>query len=144
MEGRGKGAGGGKRCALTGSSRSRKADGRAARHSSKGMVMRYLGRLSGIGAVKSGGEEIARVSYEFDGFLQRPMRITSSGEIRAPAAILKSLFGGTHIQLLTDDGRLLDLRFSGKEPSPTDEVAQVDVTGELPTMPKSWRQNEPV
>jgi hypothetical protein len=108
------------------------------------MVMRYLGRLSGRGALKRSGEEIARVSYEFDGFLQRPMRVTSSGEIRAPAAILKSVFGGTNIQLLTDDGRVLDLRFSGKEPSPTDEVAQVDVTGELPTMPLSWRQSESV
>jgi hypothetical protein len=104
--------------------------------------MRYLGRLSGRGALKRGGEEVARVSYEFDGFLQWSMRVTSSGEIRAPVAILRSVFGGTNIQLLTDDGRVLDLRFSGNEPSPTDVAAQVDVTGELPTNTLSWRQSE--
>jgi hypothetical protein len=107
-------------------------------------MMRYLGRLSGRGALKRSGEEIARVSYEFDGFFQKPKRVTSSGEIRAPAAVLKGVFGGTNIQLLTDDGRLLDLRFCGGEPRSVDEVAQVDVTGELPTMPVSWRQSVPV
>ena|SRR5579872_5198078 len=106
--------------------------------------MLYLGRLSGTGALRRGGEEIARASFDFEGFLQKPMRVTSSGEIRAPAAVLLSVFGRTDIQLLTDEGRLLNLRFSDKRLNSESEAAQVEVTGELPATPLSWRHGDRV
>jgi len=33
--------------------------------------MRYLGGLSGSGVLKCNGEEIARASYDFDGFFKK-------------------------------------------------------------------------
>ena len=101
--------------------------------------MRYLGGISGSGMLKCNGEAIARASYDFDGFFQKPVGITSSGEIRLAAAALESVFGRTDVQLLTDDGRLLNLRFSEKELRTASDVAHVDVTGELPTTPQKWR-----
>ena len=63
----------------------------------------------------------------------------SSGELKLAPSDLKAVFGGPGVQLLTDDGRLLDLRFSEKELHPGAEVAHVDVTGDLPSSPAEWR-----
>ncbi len=102
--------------------------------------MRYLGRLSGAGVLKCNGEEIARASYDFDSFFKKTAGMTSCGEIRASADALKGVFGHKNVQLLTDDGRLLDLRFSEKELLPASDVAHVDVSGELPDAPQNWRR----
>jgi hypothetical protein len=107
--------------------------------SSQESVMRYLGRISGHGVLQCNGEHIARASYDFDGFVKKPIGVTCCGEIQLSAAILKDVFGRRDIHLLTDDGRLLDLTFSGKALLPSSDVAHVDVTGELPVMPGSWR-----
>ena len=101
--------------------------------------MRYLGRISGHGVLQCNGEHIARASYDFDGFVKKPIGVTCCGEIQLSAAVLKDVFGRRDIQLLTDDGRLLNLTFSGKALLPSSDVAHVDVTGELPAMPGSWR-----
>jgi hypothetical protein len=92
----------------------------------------YLGGISGTGTLKCDGEVITRASYDFDGFFTKRLGVTSSGEIHLSAAILQEVFGRKQVQILTDDGRLLDLRFSEKTLSPTSEGAHVDVTGELP------------
>ncbi len=63
----------------------------------------------------------------------------SSGELKLAPSDLKAVFGRPGVQLLTDDGRLLDLRFSEKELHPGAEVAHVDVTGDLPRSPAEWR-----
>lgn len=102
--------------------------------------MRYLGGISGSGLLKCNGEDVARASYDFDGYLREPGGITSCGEIRLAAAALKSVFGRKNVQLLADDGRLFQLSFSEKGLRAASEVAHVDVTGELPTNPVSWRQ----
>jgi hypothetical protein len=99
--------------------------------------MRYLGELRGSGLVMCDGKAVARVSYDFDCFLQPKTGVMSSGEIRLAATILKDVFGRRDVQLRTDDGRLLDLRFSEKKLLSTAESAHVDVTGELPT-PQEW------
>jgi hypothetical protein len=101
--------------------------------------MLYLGGLSGAGILKCNGEEIVRATYDFEGYMRPPFGVTCSGEIGMPAAILKDLFGRRDVQLLTDDGRLLDLRFSEKKLGQASETAHVDVTGQLPTDPKNWR-----
>jgi hypothetical protein len=100
--------------------------------------LRYLGGISGNGTLKCDGEEVARASYDFDGYFNKPSGVTSCGEIRLAAAALSSVFGRKDVQLLTDDGRLLDLRFSEKQLPAASEVAHVDVTGDLPT-PRNWR-----
>ena len=101
--------------------------------------MRYLGRISGHGVLQCNGEHIAHASYDFDGFVKKPIGVSCSGEIQLSATILKDVFGRRDIQLLTDDGRLLNLTFSGKALLSSSDVAHVDVTGELPVMPGSWR-----
>ncbi len=100
--------------------------------------MRYLGGLSGSGLVICGGKAVARASYDFDGFAQPSGGVMSCGEIRLAATILKNVFGRPDVQLRTDDGRLLDLRFSEKKLLSTADSAHVDVTGELP-VPQDWR-----
>jgi hypothetical protein len=102
--------------------------------------MRYLGGISGSAVLKSNGEEIAPASYDFDVFFKTSFGVTSCGEIRLAAAALKGVFGRKDVQLLTDDGRLLDLRFSEKELLPASDVAHVDVTGDLPAALQNWRR----
>lgn len=88
-----------------------------------------------------GGSEITRAFYDFDGFLQPKIGVTSCGEIRLAATALKDVFGRTDVQLRTDDGRLLALRFSDKKLAPAESArasAHVDVTGELPVL-QDWR-----
>ncbi len=100
--------------------------------------MRYLGRMSGNGVLKCAGQDIARAAFDIEGYLKKPAGVTGSGEIRLACTVLKDVFGRKDVQLLTDDGRLLDLRFSDKKLTATSEIAHVDVTGELPSNPQIW------
>lgn len=100
--------------------------------------MRYLGRLHGHGVVTRMGRDVGRASYDIDGFAVHPRGITGSGEIRLPPADLASVFGRRDVHLRTDDGRLLDLRFSDKSLREGSVVAHVDVGGELPTATEAW------
>ncbi|MGF7159309.1 hypothetical protein FHS85_000928 [Rhodoligotrophos appendicifer] len=99
--------------------------------------MQYLGRISGTGRVMCDGGEIGQASYDFEGFNQGARGVTSSGEVCMAAAILKDVFGRPNIQLLTEDGRLLNLRFSSKQLLASADAAHVDVTGDLPTA-RGW------
>ncbi|MBN8941066.1 MAG: hypothetical protein J0H01_16300 [Rhizobiales bacterium] len=101
--------------------------------------MRYLGGISGSGVVTCGGKGDVRASYDFDGFFREPGGVMGCGEIRLDSAVLKDVFGRNDVQLLTDDGRLLDLTFSEKELRAASEVAHVDVTGQLPSAAQYWR-----
>ena len=101
--------------------------------------MRYLGRIAGWGSVTSGGETIARAGYEFDGFTAPRGGVMSSGELQLAPSDLKAIFGRSGLQLLTDDGRLLDLKFSEKELRTATDVVHVDVSGDLPRSPAEWR-----
>lgn len=94
-------------------------------------TMRYLGGLSGAGVLKCNGEEIERTTYELDLFFEKQNGVTSNGEIRLSAAALENIFDRQNVQIFTDDGRLLDVRFSGKTPIPESGIAHVDVTGDL-------------
>jgi len=101
--------------------------------------MQYLGRIAGSGLLTRDGEAVARASYDFEGFSRPRGVVVSSGEISLSPSDLKSVFGRLGVQLLTDDGRLLDLRFSDKELRHANDVAQVEVTGDLPGSPAEWR-----
>ncbi|WP_265517306.1 hypothetical protein [Nitratireductor luteus] len=100
--------------------------------------MQYLGGIRGAGVLKSRDETLARADYDFDGFLRRPGEVTGSGEIRMPADVLREVFARGDLHLLTDDGRLLSLRFSEKELPPASDSAHVDVAGDLPRQ-SEWR-----
>jgi hypothetical protein len=78
-------------------------------------------------------------SFDFDGFVRKPAGVTCCGEIHLSAAMLKDVFVCRNAQLLTDEGRLLDLTFSEKALLSASDVAHVDVTGELPASLRSWR-----
>jgi hypothetical protein len=82
--------------------------------------------------LKCNGEEFARAAYNFDRFFKKAVGVTNCSEIRASAIALKEDFGRISNQLLTDDGRLLDLSFSEKVLLPSSESAHVNVTEELP------------
>ena len=102
-------------------------------------IMQYLGRIAGSGDVRSGGETVARANYDFDGFTAPRGGVVGSGDLVLAPSDLKAVFGRVGVQLVTDDGRLLDLRFSEKELGPTTDVAHVYVTGDLPRSKAEWR-----
>ena len=94
--------------------------------------MQHLGGIHGAGVLKSGDNTLARVDYDFDGFLRKAGEVIGSGEIRMAADALRQVFGREDLQLLTDDGRLLSLRFSEKHLPVASDAAHVDVAGDLP------------
>lgn len=96
--------------------------------------MRYLRGISGSGMLMSSGRQIARATYDFDCYFNNQRGTSCSGQIQSETPILKDVLGRRDIQLLTDDGRRLDITFSAKELSATSRVAHVDVTGDLPTV----------
>lgn len=100
--------------------------------------MLYLGGLRGAGILTCGDQTVARVDYEFDGFLLKSGQVTGCGEIRMPPEILRQVFGRNDVRLLTDDGRHLSLRFSEKRLHTASDAAHVDVAGELPSQ-SEWR-----
>ncbi len=102
-------------------------------------IVRYLGRIAGAGSVRIDGEAVARAAYDFDGFAAPRGGVMGSGEITLAPSDLEAVFGRLGVQLLTDDGRPLDLKFSEKELSPATDAAHVDVSGDLPRSPAEWR-----
>jgi hypothetical protein len=104
----------------------------------KSPLLHYLGALSGFGVVTQNGEKVGEAKFDFEGYSSASGGVTGSGEIQMPAEALKRLFGCTDVQLLTEQGRRLDLSFSKTPLSPAGDVAHVDVTGDLPAAPADW------
>lgn len=108
--------------------------------------MDYLGGRQGTGLLLCAGTPIGQAEYDFDSYLSKAGQVTSCGETRLSPATLKSVFGHIDLQLRTDDGQLLKLRFSEKLPSSEDGAAHVDVLIEPPTADRrgrSGRSNPP-
>jgi hypothetical protein len=102
-------------------------------------MMRYLGVMRGAGTLSCGEEPMGRADFDLDGFLTRPGEVVASGELRMPAESLNNAFGRSDLHLVTDDGRVLNVRFSGKRMNAASDAAHVDVTGALPA-PEQWRR----
>jgi hypothetical protein len=100
--------------------------------------MRYLGRIGGDGLLLRDGEAVSRAGYDFEGFTRPRGDVMCSGEITLGRAALESVFRKSGVQLRTDDGRMLDLRFSDKTLGKATVVAEVEVTGELPGSQAEW------
>lgn len=94
--------------------------------------MRYLSGTSGSGILKCAGTDIARAAYDFDTFERKSGEITRCGEIRLPAAYLAGVFGRPDVELLTDEGELLHLKFSERKLAPASDAAHVDVIDRRP------------
>lgn len=101
--------------------------------------MHYLGGLTGSGMLMCDGREIIRVSYDFDEFRRPSSEIVGNGQIAFPVSALKDVFG-LDVQIRTDDGRLLKLKFSEKSLDAQADVAHVDVSGDLPAFTQHWRR----
>jgi hypothetical protein len=101
--------------------------------------MRYLGSLRGGGVLSCATGSLGRADYELDAYAMKPGEVVASGELRMPAAALNEAFGRRDLQLLTDDGRTLTVRFSGKRPNAESDAAHVDVAGDLPDA-KQWQR----
>jgi hypothetical protein len=102
-------------------------------------TMRYLGVMRGTGSLACEGEPMGRVEYEIDGFQTRPGEIVGSGEIRMAPTDLNNAFGRRNLQLTTDQGRVLEVRFSGKRSDGASTAAHADVGGDLPPADQ-WRR----
>lgn len=106
--------------------------------------MDYLGTIKGQGTIIRDDKHIARARYDFDGFHTRHGGVTCNGEIQTTASALGTIFGHRGIQLQTDDGRVLEIRFSGKSIGSGQEAAHVDVRGQIPGDKKrEWRRRLP-
>jgi hypothetical protein len=101
--------------------------------------MRYLGALRGEGTLRCGEETLAPAEYDVDGFLVPPGGVAASGEIRVDSKVLRRVFGRKDLQLVTEGGRLLSLRFTEKKLGAEGGAAHIDVTAGLPSA-KDWRQ----
>jgi hypothetical protein len=112
-----------------------------ARGRPKGHVlpMQYLGVMRGSGVLACGEEQMGRADYDIDGFLTRPGEVVGSGEIRMSPEALNHAFGRLALRLTTDDGRVLDVRFSGKRLDPASDAAHADISGQLPAATE-WRR----
>ncbi|MDZ5697493.1 hypothetical protein [Chelativorans sp. M5D2P16] len=100
--------------------------------------MQHLGGIHGTGVLKCGDKTLGRADYDFDGFLRKPGEVIGSGEIRMTPDRLRQVFGRKDLQFLTDEGRLLSLRFSDKHLPEASDAAHVDVAGDLPPQTE-WR-----
>ena len=55
--------------------------------------MHYLGGITGSGMLMCDGENIARVTYDFDSFRRPSSEIVGNGEITFAVSALKDVFG---------------------------------------------------
>ena len=101
--------------------------------------MRYLGVMRGKGSLACKGEPLGSVEYEIEGFLTRPGEIVGSGELRMAPPDLNNAFGRRDLQLTTDQGRVLEVRFSGKRSDAASAAAHADIGGDLPPVDE-WRR----
>ena len=102
--------------------------------------LRYLGGISGQGAVMRNGEAVTSVKFDLDGYFRPSNGVTGSGEIQLPRDALKTLFGCKDLQLQTDRGLLLALRFSDLKLPAASDFVRVEVTAQPATAPDDWRQ----
>jgi hypothetical protein len=102
--------------------------------------LRYLGGISGQGAVMRNGETVTPAKFELDGYFRPSNGVTGSGEIQVPGDALKALFGMRDLHLQTDRGLLLALRFSDLKLPAASDFVRVEVTAQPTTTPDDWRQ----
>lgn len=101
--------------------------------------MRFLGKLLGTGTVANADGTIGPADYELDGYVIRPGAIVASGELRMASGELQRAHAGAGVRLVTEDGRTLPLRFTGKLSDLGGDIAHIDISEGLPDE-KEWRR----
>jgi hypothetical protein len=101
--------------------------------------LRHLGAMRGSGSLTCGGQSLGRVEYEIDGFMTGPGEVVGSGEIRMAPGELDHAFGRRDLRLTTDEGRVLEVRFSGRRNDAGSAAAHADFGGDLP-LASQWRR----
>jgi hypothetical protein len=101
--------------------------------------MRHLGVLRGSGTLSCGGVPLGAASYEIDGYCTKPGEVIGSGEICMTPDELANAVGRRDLELTTDDGRILALRFSGSRHDARRGAAHADIVGGLPAE-DDWRR----
>lgn len=101
--------------------------------------MRHLGVLRGGGTLRCHGVVLGSADYEIDGYCTKPGEVVGSGEICMAPAELANAVGRLDLELTTEDGRVLALRFSGSRFDPRTGAAHADILAGLPTE-EEWRR----
>lgn len=101
--------------------------------------MSHLGVLRGSGMLSGRAGDMGRADFELDGYLTGSGEIVASGEIRVAASALDLTSERDDLKLTTDDGRVLDVRFSTRRAGAQGDLAHADVRGDLPPA-KEWRR----
>ena len=101
--------------------------------------MRFLGKLQGIGTLATAEGPIGPAEYELDGYLMRPGEVVASGELRMKSSGLQGRFDRRGLHLVTAEGRILSLRFTGKLSERDGRIAHIDVYQGLPAETE-WRR----
>ncbi len=101
--------------------------------------MRHLGVLRGSGTLRCGDVVLGSAAYEIDGFCTKPGEVVGSGEIRMAPAELSDAIGRRDLELTTEDGRVLSVRFSGGRFDARVGAAHADILAGLPAE-DDWRR----
>jgi hypothetical protein len=94
--------------------------------------IRYLGVMRGQGSLACGDESVGRAEYEIEGFQTHLGEVVGSGEIRMEARQLDKAVGRRDLRLTTDEGRVLEVRFSSRRRDAGTTAAHADIGGDLP------------
>lgn len=88
--------------------------------------LRFLGSVSGSGNLVRGGEVIARVSYEFDGYAGTRTDVTAGGEVCIEGLVPKLAGETAKLQLVSDNGSVFTLRLLNQQ-AENQRIAHVDI-----------------
>jgi hypothetical protein len=101
--------------------------------------MRFLGKLRGSGTLAASDGTIGPAAYELDGYVMRPGAVVASGELHVAPGALATTINRPGLRLVTAEGRILPLRFTGKLSERRGEFAHVDISEGLPAEGE-WRR----
>ena len=94
-----------------------------------GRSLKHLGTLHGHGSLLiRDGEELGRVTYEIDGYLDGTTR-SANGRIDGESAALREAFGAGDATIVLENGRVIHVVLSDPLGGRT---AEVEVSGRFP------------
>lgn len=100
--------------------------------------MKYLGKISGSGVLQHMGRPVARATYEIEAYQHNQGLVRASGEMSLNREIPQGLVGVSRMQLLTDAGKLLEIKRPDVD-RPLGRHIDFEVMGDL-TGPWNWQR----
>jgi hypothetical protein len=100
--------------------------------------MHYLGKISGHGMLQRKGHAIAEATYEFEAFRHNQGLVRASGEISLTRDMPEGFAGFSRIELLTDDGELLEVKRPDAD-RPLSRHINVELMGNLNDI-RGWQR----